>query len=179
MDVVSCLQLWGIGGSKQKLRLPECTSLVLYRSDDLDYLEVWAPKLTSLNLQACYGLNHVRLHPKEGSSVDVNLVNANIDMVSLRHLEQHPRVGAEGLSHDEDYEYEADMLWDYPGPNMSMMGAEAYADMLGHMMGNPNITGNPINTQMAQMLAMLQAGGLHGGVPGDEDDAFDVQCEDT
>ena len=171
MNVVSHLQLWGIGGSKQKLHLPECTALALYRSDDLDYLEVWAPKLTNLNLQACYGLDHLRLHPEEGSTVSVNLVNANIDRISLRHLQQHPGVDAESLSHDEDYENEGDinMFGDYPGPNMPMVGAGAYGDMLGQMMGNLNIMENPMNAQMAQMLAMLQA----GVVPGAEDGAYD------
>ena len=167
MNVVCHLQLWGIGSGKQKLRLPECTTLALYRSDDLAYLEVWAPKLTYLNLQACYGLDHVRLLPMEGSSVEVNLKNANIDRVSLQHLEQHPRVDNERLSHDEDYEHEDDIL---PGPNMPMMGAGDYADVLGHMMGNPNVMGNPMSAQVAQMLAILQAGGVHGGLPSDEDD---------
>jgi hypothetical protein len=68
-------------------------------------------------------------------TVKVNLVNANIDRISLRHLEQHPRVDDECLSHDddEDYENEGDinMFGDYPGPNMPMMGAGAYADMRG------------------------------------------------
>ena len=100
-------------------------------------------------------------------------MNANIDRISIRHLEQHPRVDAECLSHDddEDYENEGDinMFGDYPGPNMPMMGAGAYGDMLGQMMGNPNIMENPMNAQMAQMLAMLQA----GVVPGAEDGAYD------
>ncbi len=37
------------------------------------------------------------------------------------------------------------------------------------MMGNPNLMENPMNAQMAQMLAMLQA----GVVPGAEDGAYD------
>jgi len=31
------------------------------RSDDLEGLELWAPKLRMLNLRACYALDHVRL----------------------------------------------------------------------------------------------------------------------
>ncbi|KAL0046593.1 hypothetical protein WJX82_004847 [Trebouxia sp. C0006] len=147
-------KLWGIGSGKQKLWLPECTTLALYRSDDLAYLEVWAPKLQGLNLQTCYGLDHLRLHPEEGSKVNVNLENANIDRFSFRHLKQHPRVDKERLSHDEDYEHG---------------DAGDYGDMWGHMMGNPDIMGNPMSAQVAQMLAMLQAGGLHGGLPEDDD----------
>ena len=146
--------MWGIGSGKQKLWLPECTTLALYRSDDLAYLEVWAPKLQGLNLQTCYGLDHLRLHPEEGSKVNVNLENANIDRFSFRHLKQHPRVDKERLSHDEDYEHG---------------DAGDYGDMWGHMMGNPDIMGNPMSAQVAQMLAMLQAGGLHGGLPEDDD----------
>lgn len=86
----------------------------------------------------------MRLLPKEGSTVKVNLENANIDRVSFRHLKQHPRVDQERLSHDEDYEHG---------------DAGDCGDMLGHMMGNPNIMGNPMSAPVAQMLAMLQAGG--------------------
>ena len=98
------LQLWGIGDHHQRLHLPECGSLNLYRSDDLEWLEVHAPKLMSLNLQACYSCEHVRLFPKEGPPVSVNFVNANIGRKSLKHLAQHPRVGMENMhgNNDED-----------------------------------------------------------------------------
>ena len=48
------LQLWGVGDSQQRLHLPEYVSFNLYRSDDLEWIEVHAPKLMSFNLQACY-----------------------------------------------------------------------------------------------------------------------------
>ena len=41
--------------------LPNFESLNLYRSDDLDKLTIWAPKLLELNLQACYGINRVNI----------------------------------------------------------------------------------------------------------------------
>jgi len=39
-------------------------SLRVHRMDTLGYLELWAPNLQSLNLQACYGLDHLKLHKK-------------------------------------------------------------------------------------------------------------------
>ena len=55
-------KLWGLRVSKSKthiLVLPSCTDLDLYRSDDLNYLKIWAPKLTDLNLQVVVGkANH-------------------------------------------------------------------------------------------------------------------------
>ncbi len=104
MNFVPCLQLRGLGGSKQTLCLLECTSLALHRLEDLDYLEVWAPKLTYLRLQACWGLDYVRLRPNEGSSVEVNLTNTNIDRVAFRHLKLHPRVDLERMTHNDDDE---------------------------------------------------------------------------
>ncbi|XP_070195959.1 uncharacterized protein [Littorina saxatilis] len=58
----SSYKLWGLyvgGGKYHTLVLPNCHSLSLYRSDDLDRLKLWAPMLTSLDLQACYGLREV------------------------------------------------------------------------------------------------------------------------
>ncbi len=132
----------------------------------MDYLEVWAPKLLSLNLQACYGLDHVRLQPKEGTPVCVNLQHAiaNIDRSSHWHLQQHLRVGHEGLRLDEEDEDEdvADM-GDYAAPNM--VGGGGDGNMIGNLMGDlPN---HPPNAMLMQMLAILQQAGMQGaGMPG-------------
>ena len=59
-----------------------------------------APKLVTLGLETCYSLTHVRLSPDEGPLVHVNLLNANIDDVSLEHFHLHPRV--EDANIDDD-----------------------------------------------------------------------------
>ena len=54
----------GIGITKKDahvLVLPNCDTLELYRSDDLTYLKIWAPKLESLSLQACYSIQEVTI----------------------------------------------------------------------------------------------------------------------
>jgi len=57
-------KLWGLHVPKSKthvLVLPNCETLDLYRSDDLDYIKIWAPKLEDLNLQACYSITEVQI----------------------------------------------------------------------------------------------------------------------
>ena len=64
LEYFSGYKLWGLGTSKKhthRLVLPKCEELDLYRSDDLTYLKIWAPKLQSLNLQACYSLEEVTI----------------------------------------------------------------------------------------------------------------------
>ena len=131
----------------------------LYRADDADWLDIHAPNLVNLNLQACYGLKHVRLFPNEGMNVQVNLVNANIDNASLRHLHQHPRVGPDSI----EINYEDDDMMGGGLPNM--------ADLLGDHPGP--------DPQMMQMLMMMQqfAGGIpHAGMV-DDDEEGDEESE--
>merc|ERR1719186_2472710 len=57
-------KLWGLHVPKSKthrLVLPNCSTLELHRSDDLNYLDIWAPKLEDLNLRACYSLDEVNI----------------------------------------------------------------------------------------------------------------------
>lgn len=61
---VNCYKLFGLGVPKSKthnLVLPRCKSLDFYRSDDLNYLKIWAPHLECLNLQACYAIDEVTI----------------------------------------------------------------------------------------------------------------------
>lgn len=146
------LQFWGLG-LKQKLHLPECTVLNLYRSDDLHHLEVWAPKLETLSLQSCYSLDHVRLAPKEGTSVTVNVKNASINRMSLRHLEQHPRVDPEGLSLDHQ---EFEDMEDYNAANM--VGGDEYANILQNIMGE----GAQPNAEMLAVFQQAMQAGYYG-----------------
>jgi len=90
----SSYKLWGLGGPKSKthvLVLPNCEYLSLYRSDDLSYLKIWAPKLEELNLQACYSITEVTMLDRKPrgysgaeykfsgvpSKYEVNLVNTD------------------------------------------------------------------------------------------------------
>ena len=123
----------------RKLRgFEECTQVIihkelkdlqLYRSDDLQRLQVWAPKLHRFNVRSGYILRHVRLlegvpfefmeknklfvdyshigkeddvDVKDQAKVDLNIINANIDDKSRRHLENHPRVHFIRRVHEED-----------------------------------------------------------------------------
>ena len=58
-------KVWGLGVGRRKhahfLVLPSCETLSLYRSDDLDHLILYAPRLKELNLQACYSIESVRI----------------------------------------------------------------------------------------------------------------------
>ena len=58
-------KVWGLGVGRRKhahfLVLPSCETLSLYRSDDLDHLILYAPRLKDLNLQACYSIESVRI----------------------------------------------------------------------------------------------------------------------
>ena len=149
------MQLWGLGESRHVLHLPECTGLSLYRADDLDWIEVHAPKLHRLNLQACYSCEHVRLYPEDGPAVDNNLVNANIGSSSMYHLQQHPRVGRQCMQVSEDEDFGA-MLGDYPAPNMEAMMGGAIAELFANIMGAP---------------------GAHGGDHDANDEDYDEEAE--
>merc|ERR1719186_470871 len=57
-------KLWGLHVPRRKtnrLVLPNCNKLELHRSDDLNYLDIWAPKLEDLNLRACFSLDEVNI----------------------------------------------------------------------------------------------------------------------
>ena len=61
----SSYKLWGLNVGRRKnahvLVLPSIETLNLYRSDDLDSMKIWAPKMTELNLQACYDISYVQI----------------------------------------------------------------------------------------------------------------------
>ncbi|KAF6250581.1 hypothetical protein COO60DRAFT_1646504 [Scenedesmus sp. NREL 46B-D3] len=85
-----------------KLETVDCYKLLGLRGacDDLQGIKLWAPKLAELELRACYSLDCVRIMDDPTGTpptpLRVNLINASIDVVSKRHLKQHPRVTAPG-----------------------------------------------------------------------------------
>ncbi|KXZ53461.1 hypothetical protein GPECTOR_7g911 [Gonium pectorale] len=57
---LSSYKFWG-PDDIYELSLPSCESLSLTRSDSLEGLRLWAPKLESLDLQGCFALRTVQL----------------------------------------------------------------------------------------------------------------------
>ena len=108
LDSVHGYKLWGLGGMgngvQHVIKLPNCTTF----SDDVGHLDITAPKLKSLGLRACFSLDHVRLKPNTGTKVRVDLVNANLDDASMKHLKTHPRVSKILMPNTEEDEMEFD-----------------------------------------------------------------------
>ncbi|KAJ3057216.1 hypothetical protein HK097_010576 [Rhizophlyctis rosea] len=110
LEQLDCYKLWGLGNTsrsqlKHTLVLPACTSLDFHRSDDLEHLQIYAPKLRSLNLQACFSIRSVQILDRkptgfghlpsvptaEQSKYRVNLMNAG-DLFDLSgNVVVHPR----------------------------------------------------------------------------------------
>mmetsp|Transcript_14628 Transcript_14628/g.22030 ORF Transcript_14628/g.22030 Transcript_14628/m.22030 type:complete len:423 (+) Transcript_14628:41-1309(+) len=123
LESFSSYKLWGLshhsGIQSHPIINENLESLSLYRSDDLDGVALWCPKLSDLNLQACYSIEFLRLfaeyptrymqlfkhnklyvdYPQHYGQIDVrehealtiNLINANVDPQSLHHLRTHVR----------------------------------------------------------------------------------------
>ena len=90
----------------------DLTEVSLHRSDSLNGVSLWAPRLRSLNLQACYSIEEVEIlddHPLKAelpfgfpwTRFLVITQNANISPEALAYLGSHPRVE---LDHDSDLE---------------------------------------------------------------------------
>ena len=96
LSYFSSYKLWGLSVGRRKnahvLVLPSMDILDLYRSDDLDNMKIWAPKMTELNLRACYAISYVQILDKkpagyefgpafevddEADPYEVNLVNTS------------------------------------------------------------------------------------------------------
>ncbi|KAI9020428.1 hypothetical protein DFJ74DRAFT_673095 [Hyaloraphidium curvatum] len=119
LETVNCYKLWGLGvGSRSRghrLALPSLEELDLYRSDDLGFLEIWAPRLRKLNLQACYGIervdvlgappegyaDYVKLAPQKASRYIVNFINTS---VPAGNVVRNPRC-RKVFANDEDDEF--------------------------------------------------------------------------
>jgi hypothetical protein len=46
------------------LRLPNCTDITFLRCEGIESLDVWAPRLTEMDLRACYDLRRLRIHDR-------------------------------------------------------------------------------------------------------------------
>lgn len=101
-------KLWGLGDSlgRKTVYLPSCTDLSLYRSDDISSLKIYAPRLQSLNLRACYDMSKLWFgkrgkkghaawnlkSPEKPTPFTVNVVNSGIRGECRKYLKSHPRV---------------------------------------------------------------------------------------
>jgi len=101
-------KLWGLGDSlgKKTVYLPNCKDLNLWRSDDISSLKIYAPRLKSLNLRACYSMtklwfgkrgkkDHATWNvksPEKPTSFTVNVVHSGIRGECRKYLKSHPRV---------------------------------------------------------------------------------------
>ena len=109
LEVFDSYKLW----SNQRLCFasPALRSIDLHRADCLRSLSIWAPKLTTLGLQACYSLESIEFlptHPLAEAApagpacrapLRVCTTNANLGAAAARALREHPRVAKSGLAH--------------------------------------------------------------------------------
>ena len=82
---------------------PELTSIDLHRADSLEFVSIWAPRLTSLRLQGCYSLDEIDFpdtHPLAAllpagfacrQPLEVITLNSNLGAKAVRALRAHPR----------------------------------------------------------------------------------------
>ena len=91
---------------------PALTSIDLHRADCLEFVSIWAPRLTMLRLQGCYSLNEIDFpatHSLAASlpagfafhaPLQVNTTNANLGRKAMQALRAHPRATAARADHD-------------------------------------------------------------------------------
>ena len=60
--------LYSFNPKKHELVLPSCEMFHFHRCEDLNSLDIWAPKLSILNFQACYGLEEVNMFDQKPTS---------------------------------------------------------------------------------------------------------------
>jgi hypothetical protein len=89
----------------------DLNSISLHRAECMTHLTVYAPNLTDLSLQACYGIQGVKFldsHPKftrppgNGSKFTVNTTNACLNKSIVNTLQTNPRVMWSGEDDDDD-----------------------------------------------------------------------------
>jgi len=119
IEKIYAYKLWGLGDflGKKTVYLPNCQELDFYRSDDLSSLKLYAPRLESLNLRACYSMTKLSFgkrgkkehsewnlkSPEKPTSFTVNVVNSGIRGTCRDYLKNHPRVSFI-LWRDEDHD---------------------------------------------------------------------------
>jgi len=108
LETVFAYKLWGLGDSlgKKTVYLPNCTDLNFWRSDDISSLKIYAPRLQSLNLRACYSMKNLSFgkrgkkehaawnlkSPLKPTSFTINVVNSGIQGNCRKFIKSHPRV---------------------------------------------------------------------------------------
>jgi len=104
LESIFFYKVWGLGRSRRHVLVcPNAEIIDLYRSDDLRGLSIWAPKLTELNLQACFGMEECNFFDeipmfknKKGYEFDGNLSEFKVNILNSglgpEMFEGNPRV---------------------------------------------------------------------------------------
>ena len=148
------------------------TDIKLHRSDLLRSIDLYAPRLLNLNLQACYGLERIDIkdsHPTlshdlpdgfQPTRFSVSHMNATLDRSLVLYLMEHPRVNYEDDGGDSDDEF------GMGGGGMNPM--EALFQQIHQGMNNGM---NPMEALFQQMERMNNG-------DGDGDETFDDDDDD-
>jgi len=123
LESIHCYKFWGLSSRKEHtLVLPNLETLDLYRSDDMRVLKLWTPKLSSLNLQACYACTGIKLLKRlpagykkqdgytfsgEESSFGVNIVNCS--HLRKAQFDREPRV-SDVETNEEEFDGQNDCV---------------------------------------------------------------------
>jgi len=109
LESIFFYKVWGLGRSRRHVLVcPNAENIALHRSD-LRGLSIWAPKMTDLNLQACYGMEECHFFDeipmfknKKGYEFDGNLSEFEVNILNSglgpEMFQGNPRV--KGISYD-------------------------------------------------------------------------------
>ena len=92
-------------------------SIRLHRAELLERIDLWAPRLVDLNVQAAYDLNEIHFLKKHdlmkelpanfafGDELCVNATNANLGAHAIESIVAHPRFRGDSSSLETDYDF--------------------------------------------------------------------------
>jgi len=169
----------------------DLTDVRLHRSDNLSSITLWAPRLLTLNVQACYSLEDIVIledHvlsaglPADFAPTRFQLLtlNANLPPLLKASLLAHPRV-AFGCGSDSDGE---DLFGGHPAGGFLGAMPPGAGGMFGGMDAGGNLfeAMNPMEAMMGQLHGFMAGdgpmgpfGGVMGGEDGDEEDFLEVE----
>ena len=108
-------KLVGFGCAVLTFASTELRSIDIHRSDCLQGISIWAPRLESLALRACYAMRNIDFPEThalathlpadfKATSFDINIVNAKLDRDTLRALKRNPRARRPPHAHSGFFE---------------------------------------------------------------------------
>jgi len=155
------------------------TDIKLHRSDSLSAIELWAPRLQSLNVQACYWLEEITIlesHPLAAelpagftpTRFQLYTVNASLTPELKIAMRAHPRVTfAQDGSDDENFTNPMEAFWAQMAARGGPFGGNGAFEGPGDPNPYDHDEGQDGNALMAEMLAQMagQGGPFGGGIP--------------